>query len=326
MSLHYLRFGSSDYLFFQIKEFLGSHRFIQKKPNRDAVYDDSLRAALSEFQRYRRLAVTDGTLTAETFQAFGEEISNHHLAAILQRHPELKSLFVGTKGNQSQHKPALQAEVITVGLNIVYNQKNFTEVSAREFIKPAINDAKSCYGEIAVSFKESFKPGLASQELDAQGVPTRIAAGAVEGLINIYLFHKSENKDWAKTQFPARQIMVWESDFTKTNHLRDGTLTHELLHVFGMDGSTGGGWIDSWLRWFGVSSAVAELPAYKYEIAMRSNSLVYGVDWRDDFRTELNNGWGGWNPTGSGGNGTVIPTVYDLIRLSARTIRDQTKG
>lgn len=120
MVLRRFDFDSSDYFFRQIKDFLRQNSFVQSKPGSNSVYDDSLHLSLAEFQRNKRLQITDGSLTLETFQAFGEEMDNGQLRSIIFHNPKLKSLFVNGK---SRNKFALEPEVVMVPLNIVYDPK-----------------------------------------------------------------------------------------------------------------------------------------------------------------------------------------------------------
>ena len=319
MSLHYLKFGSADYLYLQIKDFLRNNRFIHNKPNRDALYDDSLRVALSEFQGYKRLAVADGTLTTETFQAFGEEMNNHYLTVILRTHPELRSLFLGTKGNESQHKPALQAEEIIVGLNIVYEKDYFNEARVRETFGETIQDLKDIFKEIKIEFNIILTPGAGAEYDRTTGYYNKIATGAREGIINVFLFRNEKDyKYMSFNSFPAAQIM-----FSKGNTLNDkfskGQLAHEVGHL--LLAFAGDGLSDSifGLRIFNAKQDWTEIdPANSW---MRNGFAEYGRDWVDDYRIAYEQI--------DAQDGAIwvrrAPTVLDLYRLGAKLIAAQTK-
>lgn len=318
MSLKRFAFGSSDYLFLQIKDFLRQSSLVQNKPNYEAVYDNSLRSSLAEFQKNKRLQITDGSLNPETFQAFGEEMNNSQLSSILFHNRKLKSLFVNGK---SSRKFALEPDVVMVPLNIVYDPKLLPSDSkgkdplqfVKDSFKPKLDYWEETFRKLYLGYTVDFTIGTASQYRD------RITSGAKDGYANIFFLDDGHRKLGAYAVFfpESRHIFISEQYNDK---MYRRSLCHELFHLFGITSTTELWWIDNYLGVF--ENLISDARINWALRQLKYNSVRYGIDWVEDYRNAHDNvivpGGGTYNRKRS-------PSIYDIIRVGAMILREQKK-
>ena len=82
----------SEHFIVQLRNFLRSRGFLRN--NNKNLFDEEMRQALVEFQGHKRLGVTDGNLTLETFRALGKELSSTQVNFMTKFDPAVKRFFI----------------------------------------------------------------------------------------------------------------------------------------------------------------------------------------------------------------------------------------
>lgn len=101
LQYYYFQLGERNQIIEKIKFFLRSRRYLKIKPSHNNIYDVSLLESLKEFQRYKRLQITDGSFNDETYTALGSEMSESEIVAIRRVEnatPVIDWLLSGKKG------------------------------------------------------------------------------------------------------------------------------------------------------------------------------------------------------------------------------------
>lgn len=88
--------GDRNTVIAALKRFLQSRVYLKTglKLTRTAEFDAPLQATLAEFQKYKKLSATDGTLNKETYAALGKEMTAVQLRTVSTNHPSLKYLLM----------------------------------------------------------------------------------------------------------------------------------------------------------------------------------------------------------------------------------------
>lgn len=75
IEFYFFQLGERNSIIGKLKDYLRSLSYLKNKPTKGIIFDASLKAALTEFQRHKRLPVMDGSLNLETYAALGKEMT-----------------------------------------------------------------------------------------------------------------------------------------------------------------------------------------------------------------------------------------------------------
>lgn len=94
--------GNNNRVILEIKRFLQDHPCVKCDLKRDGVLDSPTQAALTSFQKLKRLRVQDGTLNFETYAAIGAEMYPPRRELITLHDPVFRQLLQGNVQSQPQ--------------------------------------------------------------------------------------------------------------------------------------------------------------------------------------------------------------------------------
>ena len=133
-------------------------------------------------------------------------------------------------------------EEVTINLNIVFDQNQYSLDQAKVATKDTVADLQKTYAEIGVKFNVTFTSGTSNTgEVNKDGVPARIATGFKDGAVNVFLFANSKYNGSSGSLYnsSSQQIFIWEGSLAEkpnaknaANKLSSGALAHEVGHLF----------------------------------------------------------------------------------------------
>jgi len=222
-------------------------------------------------------------------------------------------------------------EVITVDLNLVYGEQ-YTRQQVTESMKPQLRDLADTFGRIKIQFNVTYSTGTVNS------TRTQIMSGAVEGSLNVFYFDDAKNLySYSRYEPSSRQIFI--SQKKGSDPIREGTLSHEVGHAFGLRGSI----TSMAVHYFGesgnnkvtntIDNVTSDIQIEGANAWLRNGLALYGRDWVDDYRTAtttthaLLNPWQAWKlgakPRYRITKTPRTPTILDLYRDGARQIANQ---
>lgn len=223
---------------------------------------------------------------------------------------------------------ASKSDIIIVPLNITFESPHFNETTAAEYIKAQVQDAINAYEQINIIFYITYQIGTATEKA-SDGTLARIATGAIENALNVYLFFDNDaHRDKSYTNSVSKHIFLRKSAYYQTDGMTIGALSHEMGHAFGfmgwqvtqtaydIFGKAGNNWF------FNKIDNLSDFAQIEPALTMMRNGLVRkDVDWVDDYtksiqlrsvRAEEIYGQFAYVPR--------KPTLYDILRAGARRI------
>lgn len=82
LQFYNFQLGERNEMIGKIKDFLRTLKYLKNKPSKGIIFDTSLLATLTEFQRYKKLRFTDGAFNDETYAALGKEMTPKQIIEI----------------------------------------------------------------------------------------------------------------------------------------------------------------------------------------------------------------------------------------------------
>ena len=132
-------------------------------------------------------------------------------------------------------------DTYTLPLNVVYDKEQYTEEQAKLAMADTVKDLESTYKKTGVKFQIYYTPGTRDpDEKQPWGGASRIAAGAKNSMINVFLFVADlwSGRSGSSYQPESQQIMLWEGTSSRTllarnvqDKLSYNALAHEVAHV-----------------------------------------------------------------------------------------------
>ncbi len=131
---------------------------------------------------------------------------------------------------------------VTIDLNIVYDENQYTLEQAQAAVKDTVKDLQDTYSAISVEFNVTYTAGQADySKANNNGSPGTITKGAVQGSINVFLFANNKFNGRSSSLYNPKtvQIFMWEGTFSDTpsasnvtDKLSSSALAHEVGHLF----------------------------------------------------------------------------------------------
>ena len=200
-------------------------------------------------------------------------------------------------------------DVIIIDLNIVFDEKQFDEVKAKETIKAQVNDAVNVYGAIEIKFNIVWTAGTGSV------ANLEITKGGKEGFINVFLTIGESGAvsqtamtkpDRVTGEIKTYDIFLTREKFSikglSDNSMNTWALAHELGHKFGLVGYSGRDFLG-----FDTSNWSSDVAINTAILKAGTGSVVKGVDWNKSpyVRSILKD---------------LTPTTFDLMRAGAKRL------
>lgn len=197
--------------------------------------------------------------------------------------------------------------------------------------------------QIKISFNVEYKEGTATEKA-TNGDHSKIATGAKDGIINVYLYYDNNfHLDISWFNPDSQQIFIRKSAHYKTRGLGKESLSHEMAHLFGIRGNI----TANAIRIFGegenywivkkakeviylvtdtIDNITSDIALGTANIWLRNGWAVYGRDWVDDYRliidtVSVNRKFA----TKDSDYPTRNPTILDVYRVGAMIIAAQKK-
>lgn len=220
--------------------------------------------------------------------------------------------------------------VISIDLNIVYQDDQYNLQEAQTATKATVADCQNAYAAIDVKFNVIYTPGKGDASyVQADGSYGRIAQGAKEGMINVLLFANNGyhgGRSGSLYNANSEQIFIWEGSVDVAPRARNisdtlssAAIAHELTHLF-----------------FHYAGLATEPSFWNY--ANQESGIRYAVNQMrynpffspdpklpDDFDYTKDLKYGGFGympPSGT----RYKPTYEQLIRIGAKRISRNLNG
>lgn len=92
---YYFKIGDKNLVIIRLKKIFNSLRYITTKNNNTEVFDEQLKSAVAEYQKFWKMTRQDGFINAEVYKHLGKYLLPVQIDQISLGHPILKKLFYG---------------------------------------------------------------------------------------------------------------------------------------------------------------------------------------------------------------------------------------
>ncbi|MGB7068402.1 MAG: RHS repeat-associated core domain-containing protein, partial [Pyrinomonadaceae bacterium] len=225
-------------------------------------------------------------------------------------------------------------EIVSVGLNIVYDTAQFSRMAARTILADTITNLRDTFDAINVEFDQTFTPGSAKvaqyNNPECGNCAYQIVKGGINGAINVFLHNNSKYTSPISQFIPENQQIFLENvagtKFSDKLAVEVGHLFRYFVNGNPRSGriirarNSAGGIVDS-------ADVTETAIVRKANKSMRHGGIRYGKHYVDDFRDAVH------STVTPGRTANILgslsprkprsPTHFDIYRLGARMVAAQ---